>query len=363
VKTVILDVETRSALSLKKAGASRYAVDRTTDVWCAAYAVEDQPVQLWVPGEPVPEAIAAADVIVAHNAAFERAIFAHVLPRHGWPAIPTERWRCTMAMGLALALPGSLDKVAKALSLPEQKADKTIVALMAKPRRPRGDENPAAGPFWFDDIEHRQALYDYCRQDVETERALYRWLLPLIPAEQELWRLDQRINDRGFYVDGRLPEQANAIVTAAERAIQAELQQITGGEIESASQVAKIIAWLAAHGCEVKDLQKGTLSQALRRKELVPEVRRVIELRREAAHASAAKMPALRAWRCPDRSDRPDGRVRGAFKYHGAATGRWSGSGPQPQNFRKEIENTAAKLLAVLTGDIEVVRKLGAPSS
>src|SRR5215471_1144953 len=189
-------------------------------------------------------------------------------------------------MGLALALPGSLDKVAKALSLPEQKADKTIVALMAKPRRPRGDENPAAGPFWFDDIEHRQALYDYCRQDVETERAL--------------WRLDQRINDRGFYVDGRLPEQANAIVTAAERAIQAELQQITGGEIESASQVAKIIAWLAAHGCEVKDLQKGTLSQALRRKELVPEVRRVIELRREAAHASAAKMPALRAWRCPD---------------------------------------------------------------
>src|SRR5262249_20153997 len=163
-----------------------------------------------------------------------------------------------------------------------------------------------------------------------------------------------------------------------------------GGEIESASQVAKLLAWLAAHGCEVKDLQKGTLSQALRRKELAPEVRRVIELRREAAHASAAKMPALRAWRCPDRSDhsdtsyrsdhsdraddaalsdltdRPnglDGRVRGAFKYHGAATGRWSGSGPQPQNFRKETENTAAKLAAVLTGDIEVVRKLGAPSS
>jgi hypothetical protein len=29
---------------------------------------------------------------------------------------------------------------------------------------------------------------------------------------------------------------------------------------------------------------------------------------------------------------------------------------------RKETDNTTAKLLAVMTGDIEVVRKLGAPS-
>ena len=221
-------------------------------------------------------------------------------------------------------------------------------------RRPRGDEDPN-GTYWFDDPERLQALYDYCKGDVEAERTLYRWLLPLLPAEQELWRLDQRINDRGFYVDGDLPEKANAIVAAAERAIQAELFEVTGGEIESASQVAKLLAWLAAHGCEVKDLQKGTLSQALRRKDLTSEARRVIELRREAAHASAAKMPALRAWRCVD------GRVRGAFKYHGAATGRWSGSGPQPQNFRKETENTAAKLAAVLTADIEAVRKVSSP--
>lgn len=250
------------------------------------------------------------------------------------------RWRDTMAMSLALALPASLAKVAEALGLPQQKADDNIMHLTAKPRRPRVGEDSAAGPYWFDELKplpgksvtHLQALYDYCRQDVETERALYQRLPPLLPAEQELWQLDQRINDRGFYVDGVLAEKAIAISAAADRAVQVEIKQITGGEIESTHQVAKLLEWLAARSCDLKDLQKATLSQALRRTSLSPEVRRVIELRREAAHASANKMASLRAWRGLD------GRVRGAFKFHGAATGRWSGGGPQPQNFRRESE-------------------------
>jgi hypothetical protein len=178
---------------------------------------------------------------------------------------------------------------------------------------------------------------------------------PLSPAEQRLWQLDQVINDRGFYCDGIPIEKAIGITAAADQAVQAELQQITGNEIISASQVEKLLAWLAARGCTVKDLKKPTLAAALRRHDLAPDVRRVIELRLEAAHASANKAASLRAWRGVD------GRVRGAFKFHGAATGRWSGSGPQPQNFRRETENAAAKFAAVMTGDIETVRQLGAP--
>jgi DNA polymerase len=265
------------------------------------------------------------------------------------------RWRCTMVAAQALALPAALAKAAAVLGLSEQKGDKSIVALMSKPRRPRGDEDPAAGPYWFDDPQHLQALYEYCKQDVETERALYRVLPPLLPAEQKLWELDQAINDRGFYCDGILIDKAITISTAADRALQAELQQITNGGIESTSQVAKLLSWLAARGCIVEDAQKATLSAALRRTELAPEARRVIELRREAAHASANKAQSLQAWRGHD------GRVRGAFKFHGAATGRWSGSGPQPQNFRRETEDIEAKFAAVMTGDIETVRQLGAP--
>ena len=343
---VILDIETRSQLDLRKVGAARYAADPSTDVWCCAFAISDCPVQLWRRGEPLPVELEAAAtdpdcLFVAHNAAFERAILLHILvPRYGWLDIPIERWRCTMTASLALALPASLAKAASALGLPQQKADDNIMHLMAKPRRPRVGEDPAGGPYWFDELKplpgqsvtHLQALYEYCKVDVAVERELYRRLPPLLPAEQALWQLDQRINDHGFYCDGYLIEKAIAIAAAADRAVQAEIKQLTNGEIESTHQVAKQLKWLAARGCVVDDLQKATLSQALRRKELAPEVRRTLELRAEAAHASANKAQALRAWRCTD------GRVRGAFKFHGAATGRWSGSGPQPQNFRRETE-------------------------
>src|SRR5262249_25523829 len=158
-----------------------------------------------------------------------------------------------------------LAQIAAALSLSEQKGSKTIVALMSRPRRPRGNEDPA-NIYWHDDPEHLDQLYAYCRQDVVVERELHRKLPPLSQPEQAVWRLDQIINDRGFYTDGELIEKAIAVATAAERAVQAELQQVTGGEIDSTNKVAKLLAWLAARGCNLPDLQKGTLRSALRRK-------------------------------------------------------------------------------------------------
>jgi DNA polymerase len=361
-KRLVIDGETRSTVDLKKVGAPRYAEHPSTDMWCVAYAIDDQPVQLWLPGEPLPADLLAAIAdsectIIAHNATFERGIWHHVLaPRHGWPELPPlERWSCTQARALALALPPKLGQLAEALSLTHQKADDGIMHLMAKQRRPRGDENPADGPFWFDDPEHLAQLCDYCKADVECEREADRWLSELIPSERQLWCLDQTINDRGPYTDGALIDKAIAIATAADRAVQAELQQITDGTVESTNCRDKLLAWLAAHGCEVADCEKETLRRALTREGLTPEVRRVIELRQEAAHASAGKFQALHNWRGID------GRVRGSLRFHGAATGRWSGSGPQFQNLRKEVEGTAAKLEAVMSGDIEVVRALGPP--
>src|SRR6516165_6260906 len=109
------DYETRSTLDLTKVGAWKYAGDVSTDVWCVAYAVDDGPVKTWLPGQPIPEEfqIAATDpdwVVVAHNDSFERAIEERILgPRYGWPLIPIERHRCTMAMALAAALPAKLE--------------------------------------------------------------------------------------------------------------------------------------------------------------------------------------------------------------------------------------------------------------
>jgi DNA polymerase bacteriophage-type len=105
------DFETRSRAILRKVGAYKYAADPTTEIVCAAFAVDDQPVQLWLPTDPVPpEFLEAAHdphwILVAHNDSFETAIEQSVLvPRHGWPTIPIERHRCTMAACLALGLP------------------------------------------------------------------------------------------------------------------------------------------------------------------------------------------------------------------------------------------------------------------
>ena len=79
----------------------------------AAYTVDDDPVQLWTPGDPVPpEFIEAARnptwTVVAHNDQFEAAIEQFLLaPRFGWPLIPLERHRCTMAIVVGARIAGT----------------------------------------------------------------------------------------------------------------------------------------------------------------------------------------------------------------------------------------------------------------
>ena len=114
----------------------------STEVLCAAFAVDDGPVQLWRPGDPIPPEFfeAAANpswVVAAHNDAFETAIEQHVLhARHGWPIIPLERHRCTQAMCLALGLPARLSAAADALELENRKdaAGERLMHQMSKPR-------------------------------------------------------------------------------------------------------------------------------------------------------------------------------------------------------------------------------------
>jgi DNA polymerase len=356
------DYETRSVADLRDVGAWRYACDSRTDVWCCGYAIDDEPVKLWVPGDPTPpEFIEAARdpewLASAFNDAFERAIEQHILaPRYDWPLIPIERHRCTQAAALAMALPASLGKVAHILGLEHQK-DKAGAALMrqmARPRKPRKDEDPK-GVYWFDDIERRERLFQYCKADVETERELARRLAPLIPQEQALWQLDAAINDRGLHLDCKLIDAAIRIADQVQGEITAELAKLTSGEITTSNQTARLIAWLSAHGCEVSDAQKGTLKRALTRKNLAPEARRVIELRLDSAHAAANKLETMRAW------TNGDNRVRGSLKYHGASTGRWASYGIQLQNLKRPTtDNLDSAIEAIATGNIEEVRRISA---
>jgi DNA polymerase bacteriophage-type len=82
-------------------------------------------------------------------------------------------------------------------------------------------------------------------------------------------------------------------------------------------------------------------------------VRRVLELRLGGAQAATKKINALltRAG--------ADDRIRGAFRYHGAATGRWSGEGFQAQNLKRPVvDDLDAAIAAVRTGSYEHVKSL-----
>jgi DNA polymerase len=109
------DIETCSAINLAEVGAHRYATDKSTKIRCIGYAVDNGPVQIWTPGEPIPQPFFDAAnnpdwTVVAHHDQFESAIERHILaPHYGWPLVPIERHRCTMAAALAAALPGKLE--------------------------------------------------------------------------------------------------------------------------------------------------------------------------------------------------------------------------------------------------------------
>ena len=56
-----------------------------------------------------------------------------------------------------------------------------------------------------------------------------------------MWLLDQRINDRGIRIDRALAEGGAKIAAAASAMIDAEIDELTEGEVGSARQVTKLL--------------------------------------------------------------------------------------------------------------------------
>lgn len=350
-----LDYETRSTADLKKVGAHAYAEHPSTEILCAAYAVDDSPVGTWWPGkypdplrDPLAVHMRAADTITAHNAAFERLITNGCGQRYGLPKIAVEKMRCTMVMAYALGLPGSLDDACAAVALDIRKdaQGKRIMLKMSKPRKPRKGE-PTTVTLWHETPADHERLRAYCAQDVEAERALEKRLLPLSKPELDLWFLDQRINDRGLCVDVDLAEGAVAIVDHITADLNKRIIKASDFEVRGITDRTNIVAFAKAQGfSDIDSISKDNLARILIREDLTPALREVLELRQEGAKASVAKVDALLNSRCVD------GRGRGFLQFHAANTGRWGGRRFQPQNLKRP--QTSKKFIP---GIIESVRR------
>jgi DNA polymerase bacteriophage-type len=169
--------------------------------------------------------------------------------------------------------------------------------------------------------------------------------------EQALWELDAAVNARGIYLDGELLGAAIHVADEALQALNAELGTITAGAVNSVNQTDALLQWLAAHDCVVTSMQKAVLRKALTRTRLPAEVRRVIELRLDGAHAAANKLATMRNWR------NEDGRARHCLRFNGASTGRWSSHGIQLQNMKRPIVgDMGAAIAAVTKGDLKHIR-------
>jgi DNA polymerase len=353
-----LDFETRSVVDLRRTGVYPYAEHPLTGIWCCAYAFDDEEVEVWVPGQPIPDlwqqALSEKWEFRAWNAQFERVMWdRHGVVRLGFPRVPLEQWFDTAADAAAMALPRALVKCAEVLGLSQQKdtAGHRLMLQMARPRIAH-----LTTPVWRDTPDRLERLYEYCRQDVRVERGVYHRTRRLSSNEREVYLLDQRINDRGVLLDTALVEGARCITTEGLERANTLIRDLTDGDVESVTKVADLKQWLGDQGVAVNDVTKNTIRELLEGDGLGDAARRVLELRAETGRSSVAKLDAMMTVRCAD------DRLRGLLLYHGASTGRWSGKLVQPQNFpRGEIKDAEAFIPAILDRDYDAIDAVAPP--
>jgi len=331
---VHLDYETRSAAELKTVGASAYFEHGSTDVWCAAYAFDDETdIKLWWfdddPPQDLLDHIAAGKLVIAHNAAFERTCTNLLMTKkYGWPKITIEQTRCTAAMCRAMSLPGDLGRAAMALNLTEKK-DAEGSRTMMQMAKPRGKNIPYE---WWDLPQKRFVLGEYCKQDVRTEKGICEKVRVLDPVENRVWMLDQHMNERGVRIDVAAVKDAKFIAAHSLNKLNKEIAHLTRHEVGTVNSHGALKTWLGSQGYEVDSTDKEAMERLSEREDLTPLVRRVCGVRQEAGKSSVAKLESML-----DRLS-IDGRVRENLIFCAAHTGRWGGVGIQMHNFPRPEE-------------------------
>lgn len=360
MKTLAIDIETYSATDLIAAGVYRYAEDPTFQILLLAYAWDDEPVEIIdmtaggmdMEKETIFMALTDPRVIkTAYNANFERTCLA----KSTGLSMPACQWRCTAVQAATLGLPRSLDQVAKALNIEKQKmaAGKALINYFSKPCRETARNGQRTRNFPHHDPERWELFKNYCKQDVEVERAVRDQLakFPTSDEEQALWCLDQEINDRGVRVDRTLVREAIKADDRVRERLEAEAIKLTG--LENPNSVAQLKRWLEeAEDIEIESLNKLTVPQLIKDTES-DTVRRVLEIRREMSKTSVKKYTALA------RAMNSDGRIRGTMMFYGARTGRWAGRIFQPQNLpHNKLPDLDLAREILREGDVECLELL-----
>ena len=329
---LVVDIETTSECDLAACGAWVYAEHPTTRLLCIAWcdADTDAAPQSWdiLTGtyadlEAAHDALLHADLLIAHNANFER----HCLRNLAGPAFgEAQRWMCSAMLSGSLGRPRALADACKSLCLPrDRQKDARGTRLLGtfSYKTPKGkiyepDEKPA------EFLE----LVAYCRQDVVAERAIWRALEPFADKYlRDQWLLDCEIEDNGVPIDALEVEGARRLYGKLQTDAEKRCNDLTGGV--SMRSTPALRAWTRSQGWPLDSFASAAVNEALADAMMCdqcPTVAEFLRLRKMAGGTAGKKYEAILNMLAKD------GHCHGILVGRGAHTGRYVGRGLQPQN-------------------------------
>ena len=355
MKTLSIDLETRSGADIGKTGVYRYAEDPDFDILLFGVSVDGGPVTVYdlASGEQLPvvllDALCDDEVIkYAYNASFERVCISCWLKKkypehadihydfssHGGFLNPAA-WRCDMVWAAYNGFPLSLAQVGAVLSLEQQKMSegRALIRYFCCPYFDESGTQHFHKP--SDAPEKWETFKAYNKRDVEVEMAIQQKLRNYTVPDfvWDEYHLDQEINDRGIRIDRKLVEEAIRLDQISHEKLITEMQQLTG--LENPNSVSQMKGYLEEKGLQVDSLGKKQVQAMI--PEAPEDLQEVLELRLQAAKSSVRKYEAMQNAVCSD------GRCRGMFQFYGAnRSGRWAGRLIQlqnlPQNHMEDLD-------------------------
>lgn len=371
MKTLSIDLETRSSIDIGKCGVYKYAESPDFDILLFGVSVDSSPIAVYdlACGDVIPNDILAAlsdDQVTkwAYNASFERVCLSVWLRRNypqyfstysieGDPVqnyLDPASWKCTLVWAAYNGLPLGLEKVGAVLGFEEQKLKegKELIRFFCTPSR-------TAGRAWNlpEHAPDKWALFKkYNERDVQVEMQIQERLrnYPVPDAVWEEYHLDQQINDRGIMIDREMVTQALRIDELSKADLTAKMQKKTG--LDNPNSVSQMKDYLMENGMEVDSLGKKDVAAMM--KTAPEDLAEVLALRLQLAKSSVRKYEAMQNAVCVD------GRCHGMFQFYGAnRSGRWAGRLIQlqnlPQNHMDDLEQARGLVKA---GDYEMLSML-----
>lgn len=345
MRKLLIDVETRSRVDLKAAGARRYAADPSTQITTACWK--------WAP-EPVVHdccnvrglehlgrdrisdfklALEQADHIVAHHINFDANV---IMSTMGPCGLHLNKLDCTMARAQRMSLPGGLDELCMALGKPGKSMDgHRLVMATCKPKKDGTfNEDPAI----FTQLLAYNVQDVYCLQSVDE-------LLPPLPADElEIWRRTWRKNAHGLPLDLHLLEAVAARRDDIEKQLAKDLRDLTKGAAATITQRAKLQTWFRENNVNIPNLQRATIEEWLTHDGLPYNVYAVLQRLFDSGGSAPTKAQALldrHVW----------GFFQDATRYFGARSGRGTSEGVNTFNIARPSglgKFTPAQLIELL---------------